>query len=515
MSRSSSGNAPSTDLQVYADGYSHSQEDGEFGGYGVYCPLYAIRITEPLPGSVQTLKKAHLAALQSALELVHGVRARNAVIYMNVGYLVEAYENQLQLWEANRWRTDNSRVVKRHKAWKPIWRLWNGFLDRGVEVTVKLIEKNADHNMRLASRLARQAPSLHVTCELCLKTHGRQWVNHACEPICNLDNCRGRVMKDVMSYMNHMRRRHQKKCRRKDCESQFTTFDQAELDRHEKEVHGGRRSQSKHREKYFKSTRKASRHGRPSHREAPNRARADRRRLSRARKEFAQYYKRRAMKSESSSSESDGDDIEGEYVDDYALDDEIGIDLARHDFGRYNYWMRGPGISRSKSMPSLGKERKDMDDDDFDDLGSESDSELSYTSSSSSESEYRGRTRRRRGSRHGSSSKSGSGHRSKSGSRRRSKSGSRHRSKSESRHGGRHDNRHDERRQRHHQEQGRDKYGRRHREKRSSVGSERDIVEFYLDEQDLRQQQELMARQQVRREPLFVPQAYRYGANSE
>eukprot|EP00177_Eucheuma_denticulatum_P000179 GFKZ01000320.1.p1 GENE.GFKZ01000320.1~~GFKZ01000320.1.p1 ORF type:complete len:513 (-),score=47.95 GFKZ01000320.1:643-2181(-) len=512
MSRSSSTKVPSSDLEVYADGYCHTQEDGEFGGYGVYCPLYAIRISEPLPGSVQTLEKAHLASLQSALELIHGVRARNAVIYMNAGYLVEAYENQLQLWEANRWSTENGRVAKRRKGWKPIWRLWNGFLDRGVEVTVKLMERNGDHNLRLASRLARQAPSLHVTCELCLKTHGRQWVNHACEPICNLDDCRGRVMKDVMSYMKHMRRRHQKKSRRKNREAQFTTFDQDELGKHQRQQHGRRMSKSKHHESYFKSPRKAHRHERATRKETPHRA--DHRRSSRSRKEFAQYYRRRAMRSESSS-ESDEDELYVDDVDDDALDDEIGMDLARYDFGRYNYWMRGPGISRSKSMPSLGKGGELVDEDDFEDLGSESDGELSYSSRSSSGSEYRGSGRRHRGSYHGSSSKSGGRHRSRSGSRHRSRSESRHRSKSGGRRGRRHDSRHEERRPRHDKERDEDKHVRKSKVKLSSLGSDRDTVEFFLDEQDLRQQQELMAKQQVRREPMFVPQTYRYGANSE
>lgn len=403
-SRSSSGYLPPGELYVYADSVCRSKVDGEFGGYGIYAPLHSVRIAEPLPGSVQTMEKGELQALHAALELVHGLRARIAIVYMHSNYVVEGYEQHLRSWEANHWRTDNGRPIRNRTLWCEIWDLYNLFLDRGVDVTVHLRQRNSDHNMRTANRLACHGATMHVTCELCRKTHGRQWGNHGCEPICDLDRCNGRVLKNVYSYMKHMKRRHQKKCRRKDCELGFNTFVQEELDEHEREVHGGLVFDCEFCGDYFKSPRRVKRHIRSSCRQAPYCT--DCGRLFKSKTELERHNAHRGSDSESSS-ESDGIATLGVGDDHGVLDDEVNIDLDRHDFGPTEF------VHRSRRHGRVGRHYiHDEHGDEYVGAGADDDSD-SYSSSSSSETEgHRGHRRKcRRHGDHHEGSKHGRRHR--------------------------------------------------------------------------------------------------------
>lgn len=495
-SRSSSGTATPVGLHVYADSICRSRPDGEFGGYGVYCPFHSIRISEPLPGKVQTLERGELAALHSALELVHGLRSLVAVVYMHSPQVVDGYVNRLRTWEANQWRTESGHAVRNRKIWRDIWHLWNGFLDRGVDLTVQIKDRNSDHNMRVANRLAKRGTTLHVTCELCRKTHGRQWGNHGCEPICDLDDCNGRVMKNVQAYMRHMRRRHQKKCRRKDCEQGFATFLQEALEEHEREAHNGCVFQCEYCGRYFKSPRKVKRHIRSNCKEAPYCA--DCGRLFKSRRELAQHNLHKTSESESSS-ESDDTNVPPSDEEDEVLDDEVGIDLARHDFGRSEFGSKSFAFSRSKSLPSLGRDEEENDEDferDDSESESESESDTCNTASSSSNSEFQSRKcRKHESSRH---------------------RGSRHGSNYESRHGNKHGSKHGSSRHKHHHRHGH-KHGHHHRHKhdRGLVVNDRSGRELFLDELDLREHEAMLAKQQVRREATPLPKSYRYGAGSE
>lgn len=324
------------ELHIFADAVSRLRDEIPYAGYGVYVPVHSIRVSEPLPSATQTVEKAEIHALVSALELIHGVRARVATVFLPSESVIDAYDNRLREWHANKWRNPNGRRVKHRSVWKDIWELCNVFMDRGVDVSLKYKAKGSAHNMRVATRLAKHGAALHVTCQMCQKIHGRQYSNHGCEPICDLDKCSGRVIKSVNAYMRHMRRRHEKKCRRKDCEQNFSTFLQEELDKHEKEVHGGKVFACEFCGEWFKSARKVKRHIETSCHEAP--FCEDCGRLFKSKRELKLHNENKEDSDSYSSTSSDTDGGSGAvFGDTDGGVDEIGLDLARHDFGRNTF----------------------------------------------------------------------------------------------------------------------------------------------------------------------------------
>lgn len=225
-----------TQLHVFADAVCRSRDDGEFGGYGIFAPLYNIRIAEPLPGTVQTVEKAELRALHAALELVHGLRARTAHIHVRSTYVVEAYMERLSKWQQDEWRTANGKPLRNRALWRDVWLLKSVFQDRGVHIDLHMCPRKNDDPMRIAYKLAKYGAILHETCPLCAKTHGRQFVNHGCEPMCNFDNCDGRVLRDVQAYMKHVYRRHRRLCKARGCES-FVAFTHEQMESHMRDKH--------------------------------------------------------------------------------------------------------------------------------------------------------------------------------------------------------------------------------------------------------------------------------------
>lgn len=228
-------------LHVYVDSVSRPNDrQTTLAGYGIYLPEYSIRVSEPLPGSDQGPHRAQLRSFHAALELVHGIRARAVLIHIPSMYVFDSFKNHLQQWHENEWRMHSGHIIPHRRLWEDIYLLKAIFADRGVTIQVKKRSSKHDERMKVAYKLAKHGLTLHIQCRLCFKIHGRQYYNHHCEPVCNLDGCSNRRHKNFQDYSLHLSKHHRRVCRRDDCEMEFECFSQRELDEHVGEHHGER-----------------------------------------------------------------------------------------------------------------------------------------------------------------------------------------------------------------------------------------------------------------------------------
>lgn len=329
-------------IAIFAAG-ALPQATPAYAGYGLYIPAHSLRIAEPLPGPVQTLERAHLHALLCALELVHGIRARAAVVHTPSARLLTAYDDALPAWAAAGFR-EKGRSIAGKREWQDVWKLREIFLNRGVEVDVRAMD--GQKGARLAKRLARMGSAAHVTCELCGITHGREWNRHNCQPVCDLDECDGRRLKSVDAYMRHMRRRHRKSCaRRENCAERFETFLSEELERHEREVHGGKVVDCRFCGTWFKSLGDMRRHVQKRCMEAPFCPECGR--LCGTQKELRKHMRVAGI---SGRKVGKAAKARGKWILGESEEDELAADLARHEFGTY------AEESEYDSSSSLGSE---------------------------------------------------------------------------------------------------------------------------------------------------------------
>lgn len=258
--------------------------EGPLCGYALIVPEHNVRIAEPVPGGPQNHTRADLAALHAALELIHGLRAREAMVYIRSTRLVSAYEDHGDT-------PDDPPSLARHDArvWQAVAALRATLADRGVNVTVLTypppdpniamelpIAPDAAEKMRDARRLARHATHLHVRCPLCMHLHGRQFRTHDCRPVCQTPPCDGtRVYVNVAAYKKHVIRAHARKCQRIGCE--FFAMSDDEMQRHVEVEHAGRGLECEFCGRGARSDRALRRHIRKRCHEAPRCPECDKR----------------------------------------------------------------------------------------------------------------------------------------------------------------------------------------------------------------------------------------------
>lgn len=226
--RSSVLNATGALLHVYSESAIRRRDTVLYAGYGVYAPLYGIRIAEPLSGLTQTLQRAELASFHSALELIHGLRARAAIVHIRAPLLVRDFRQACA-------ETTISPESNR-RLWNAIRTLTEVLTDRGVRLYVRNASRHSTSYLRLAHNLARHGSKLHVTCPLCLHSHGRQWKSHYCRPVCLRGTCDGRTFPDPHAYWKHVRNVHALTCPIPQCP--FFCVESAELAAHCRQAHG-------------------------------------------------------------------------------------------------------------------------------------------------------------------------------------------------------------------------------------------------------------------------------------
>lgn len=221
-------NATGALLHVYSESTIRRRDTLLYAGYGVYAPLYGIRIAEPLSGLTQTLQRAELASFHSALELIHGLRARAAIVHIRAPSLVRDFRQACA-------ETTISPESNR-RLWNAIRTLTEVLTDRGVRLYVQNASRHSTSYLQLAHNLARHGSKLHVTCPLCLRSHGRQWQSHHCRPVCLRGTCDGRTFPDHHTYWKHVRNVHALMCPIPQCP--FYCIESAELAAHCRQAHG-------------------------------------------------------------------------------------------------------------------------------------------------------------------------------------------------------------------------------------------------------------------------------------
>lgn len=221
-------------LHVYCDSVARHVDGDELAGYGVYVPFYHVKIAEPLPGRSQNARRAQLSSLHAALEFVHGVRARAAIIHLRAATSI-FHTFQTMVLSITTAAPDVSTSDENPRLWKAIRTLVHVLDDRGVRLYVQPAVPRSSSHMRTAHSLARHAVKLHVTCPLCLRSHGRQWHSHPCKPVCFRASCEGLVFPHPHAYWRHVHTYHALTCPINNCS--FYCIESAELDAHCRDQH--------------------------------------------------------------------------------------------------------------------------------------------------------------------------------------------------------------------------------------------------------------------------------------